>query len=105
MFTAAGVDRAANIAVVCYRNGSRQLVLTRRPMPSGLGASTDPLGPVDSGRKPKQVKIASGTYAGLEGYASAEPLAHVWVNSPHIQVIAVGDPTIAQLTMVLASLR
>lgn len=100
----AAVDRSRSVTVVCYRNGSRQLVLTSRPTPAVGAHRTDPF-PESDDSDPAESSIESGSLAGSTAYSSLERIAHVWVNGPKTQVIAAGDPPVAQLTKVLASLR
>ncbi len=105
VFASAGVNRSTDTTVLCYRNGSRQLVVTRRPTRAGAAAA-DPFGraaPADS--DPAKVTISSGAFAGRSGFSASEPIAHVWVRGSTTEAIAAGDPTVDQLTNVLASLR
>jgi DNA-directed RNA polymerase specialized sigma24 family protein len=106
VLAAAAVNRTRSVTVVCYRNGSRQLVLTARPAPSTGRDRADPFpGAPAATAEPAEVNIESGSFAGASAYSSIERIAHVWVNGPQTQVVATGDPTVAQLTKVLASLR
>ena len=98
------VNRATQTIVVCYRNGSRQLVVTRRPRAGSPVISSDPIGQV-ADEKPAKVTISSGSLAGSKGFSRIGPVPHVWVEGSTYQVIAVGDPPVDQLTKVLASLR
>ena len=106
VLASAGVNRAQRTTVVCYRNGSRQLVLTVRPAPSTASDPADPFaGASPSHAGADRVSIGSGSFAGRDAYSSRDVVRHVWVNGPRTQVIAAGDPTVAELTKVLASLR
>lgn len=106
VLASAVANRATKTTVVCYRNGSRQLVLTVRPAPTATADRTDPLTDSDpAADEPRRVTIDSGALAGNEAFSSLTPVHHVWVNAPGTQVVVVGDPPLAQLTKVLASLR
>lgn len=106
VLTAAGADTARRVIVLCYRNGSRQLILTRRPVPSEPAGNASPFASeaatdVDA----RTFTVDSGALAGREGHAAKVPIGHVWANGSATQVIVAGDPPIAQLSKVLASLR
>lgn len=105
VLASAGTNRARRTTVVCYRSGSRQLVLTVRPRPAAGGATADPFPATDAADVPEQVSVGSGVFAGRDASVSLTPVRHVWVNGPQTQVVAAGDPPVAQLTKVLASLR
>ncbi|HET8929641.1 MAG TPA: hypothetical protein VFN21_03180 [Acidimicrobiales bacterium] len=98
------VDRSRSVTVLCYRNGSRQLVLTARPVPGAGAPGTDPF-PGGDDPEPAESSIESGSLAGSTAHSSLDQIAHVWVTGSKAQVIAAGDPSVAQLTKVLASLR
>ncbi len=106
VLASAGANPARRTTVVCYRNGSRQLVLTVRPRPTADGATADPFATGSSSTDDaEQVSIGSGAFAGRDAYASVSRVPHVWANGPQTQVVAAGDPPVSQLTKVLASLR
>ena len=94
--------------VLCYRNGSRQLVLTLRPTAPGRAAETDPFSPSKSAKSAKSdvasIQVSSGKFAGRRGWTSESPLAHVWITGSGTEVIAAGDPSTDQLVRVIASL-
>jgi hypothetical protein len=106
VLASAAVNRTRSTTVVCYRNGSRQLVLTARPAPGGGRGRTDPF-PVgiEGAAEPTEVKIESGAFAGASAFSSLGQIAHVWVDGPKTQIVAAGDPPVSKLTRVLASLR
>ncbi len=99
-----GVNKTSRTTVLCYRNGSRQLVLTFRPRP--LGVPADPFGSSsESSSKPQTFSISSGRFAGTKATGSLDPIAHIWTQNSATQVIVAGDPNIDTLTKVIASLN
>ncbi len=108
VLAAAGVHPSGT-TVVCYRNGSRQLVLTTRPSPPADERASDPFSHLveeeGADAEPESVEISSGVLAGSDAYASEREPRHVWVNGPRFQAIAAGDPPMAQLVDVVSSLR
>lgn len=96
--SATAVNTKTHTVVVCYRNGSRQLVLTRRPVPD------DAPGPSPA-RGSNDVKISSGALAGRVAVITPGPVDRVEVDDGDTQVVAIGDPGAAELTKVISSLR
>lgn len=95
VLTTTAVDIDDDTVVVCYRNGSRQLVLTRRPAQQ----------PADVTGGERTVTIASGSFSGRDARVWTEPLAQVRVADADTEVTVVGDPPLDELEKVVASLR
>lgn len=97
ILTAAAVDPETHTVVVCYRNGSRQLVLTGRP-----SSGDDP----ETGKAPETtVAVTSGSFAGNDAQVREGDVSQVRVHDADTEVVLVGDPPVDELVKVVASLR
>ncbi len=100
VLTATAVDPGTHTVVVCYRNGSRQLVLTGRP----AGAASDD-GPGTDGSDTKTVDVGSGMFSGRTARVETVPIGMLTVTDSHTEVVVTGDPPVEELEKVIASLR
>lgn len=97
VLTATAADDETRTVVLCYRNGSRQLVVTGR-------AATAP-GGIGDGADVKTADISSGAMAGRTARTVDEPLGLVEVADSTTRVTVTGDPPVSELVKVVASLR
>jgi hypothetical protein len=106
VLSSSAVNEARRSVVLSYRNGSLQLAVTLRPARRGGAQATDPFGGdsvlADGARS---LTISSGAFSQRKAWTSTAPVDHVWVAGPRMEAIVAGDPPVATLVKVVASLQ